>query len=372
MKNLELFQLNIFAAMMLIILYFVIRQKLSVPTYRRTILSHLTLLSVIGILMEPISWIVDGKQFYGSFAIEYASNFLLLVLAPTIAGFLMVYVDYYIFKDRKRIRKRFYYMYPALLTVILLVINIFYPLYFSVDTMTHYFSRGDYYWIQYVILVAFYIYFLVFIINQWRLIDVSAKFIFIVFFALPLLGMGVQLLYSKVFLSWTSIAFAIFLMYIFLESTSGAKDYLTGLYSRRSFEQYIDVLFENKEVFTVLYIDLNGFKAINDTFGHLAGDHVLKEFSIILFNVLKSNNMISRLGGDEFIAVIHEDNNVHKLISEIENQLAHAPNSQMNHLTFSYGFSKFNHEASIDDIYFVCDREMYHHKKAYHESLKQN
>jgi diguanylate cyclase (GGDEF)-like protein len=84
-------------------------------------------------------------------------------------------------------------------------------------------------------------------------------------------------------------------------------DELTGLPNRRLFAERLTMAIEHadrmRSRLALLILDLNGFKAINDTFGHQAGDHVLREVSSHLRKNVRSTDTLARLGGDEFIIV---------------------------------------------------------------------
>ena len=85
-------------------------------------------------------------------------------------------------------------------------------------------------------------------------------------------------------------------------------DSLTGLVSRSLLPERIDQAIARSDrsgaPFALAYIDLNGFKTINDTYGHEAGDAVLKEVGARLDKSVRQGDTVSRLGGDEFVAVI--------------------------------------------------------------------
>ncbi|MCP5072150.1 MAG: diguanylate cyclase [Rhodobacteraceae bacterium] len=85
-------------------------------------------------------------------------------------------------------------------------------------------------------------------------------------------------------------------------------DSLTGLNNRRAMRSYIARTLDRKvsAAFAVLLIDLDHFKPVNDTFGHAAGDHVLQEVSRVLLSETRSTDMVSRVGGDEFIVVLSD------------------------------------------------------------------
>ena len=85
------------------------------------------------------------------------------------------------------------------------------------------------------------------------------------------------------------------------------QDALTGLRNRRGIEHAIGGRCERGTAFSVILVDLNGFKEVNDVHGHLAGDELLKQFTSELATHFRSTDVIGRWGGDEFIAIIDCD-----------------------------------------------------------------
>lgn len=83
------------------------------------------------------------------------------------------------------------------------------------------------------------------------------------------------------------------------------RDALTGLYNRRFFMPYVENSIPSTgrghKLLAVVLIDLDGFKAVNDTIGHDAGDHVLVVVSKRLLEIVRENDLVCRLGGDEFV-----------------------------------------------------------------------
>ena len=91
-------------------------------------------------------------------------------------------------------------------------------------------------------------------------------------------------------------------------------DYLTDLPNRRMFEQELQKLIEQSEIanqeFAVMYIDMDGFKRVNDTLGHAIGDKLLVEISTRLLDCVPQNNFVARIGGDEFSVLIDNMNSL--------------------------------------------------------------
>ena len=142
-------------------------------------------------------------------------------------------------------------------------------------------------------------------------------------------------------------------------------DALTGLHNRRYFFDYI---YNNQDIpMTVLFMDMDNFKRVNDTFGHAKGDAVLKETTDIIKKHFP-DSLVARLGGDEFAVIANEDYNEYEikkrsneLVKEIE--LSFAP---MN-LGVSMSIGTAHADGNIDDIdAFIheSDQMMYRVKQA--------
>jgi two-component system cell cycle response regulator len=103
-------------------------------------------------------------------------------------------------------------------------------------------------------------------------------------------------------------------------------DTLTGLYNRRYFEVHLQKMLENARIsrknLGLLYMDIDHFKKINDTYGHNVGDEVLKVFAARIKDSLRSFDLVARLGGEEFVAILPDINT--KLAYQIAERLRHA------------------------------------------------
>lgn len=89
-----------------------------------------------------------------------------------------------------------------------------------------------------------------------------------------------------------------------INEQKATHDPLTGLPNRTLLFDRLERLASRKGEFAILYLDLDGFKSINDTFGHEAGDDVLREVARRLSSCLRMEDMVARLGGDEFAIVL--------------------------------------------------------------------
>lgn len=95
-----------------------------------------------------------------------------------------------------------------------------------------------------------------------------------------------------------------------LLEVAATRDELTGLYNRKSFDERMQVALETfrngGSPFALVLFDVDQFKKINDTFGHVAGDKVLQKVADCLRNTFRKDDFIARYGGDEFVVLIEE------------------------------------------------------------------
>lgn len=82
-------------------------------------------------------------------------------------------------------------------------------------------------------------------------------------------------------------------------------DMLTGLSNRRALLETLDRLVQRHSEFALMHVDLDFFKDVNDSLGHAAGDHVLTRVGEILNSVVRSSDVVARVGGDEFVLILH-------------------------------------------------------------------
>ncbi len=85
---------------------------------------------------------------------------------------------------------------------------------------------------------------------------------------------------------------------------TASLDPLTGLANRRAFEESFERRISRRMSFLVIMMDLNDFKLVNDTFGHMAGDSLLTQFAAELKNQFRATDLVSRWGGDEFVVLV--------------------------------------------------------------------
>ncbi|MGH3102365.1 MAG: GGDEF domain-containing protein, partial [Thermoleophilia bacterium] len=143
-------------------------------------------------------------------------------------------------------------------------------------------------------------------------------------------------------------------------------DSLTGLINRRRFEEELERHVSHGRRYgmdgALLVLDLDGFKDVNDQYGHRAGDRVLAGVAAVLRNRLRATDVVARFGGDEFAVLLPhaqapEATNVAKTIAEAIASEVTVPGG---HLSASVGFALFEEGVlSPDDVLSAADAAMY-------------
>jgi diguanylate cyclase (GGDEF)-like protein len=147
-------------------------------------------------------------------------------------------------------------------------------------------------------------------------------------------------------------------------------DPLTGLYNRRFAEQRLAAEVARSErkghPLSVLTLDLNNFKHINDTYGHPAGDHVLLEFATRLNSVVRGSDLAVRLGGDEFLVLLPECT-----LEQLQLVLVRFGSLEVNWkgqkipVTFSAGWKQYEMGERPEQLLARADEALYATKRAY-------
>lgn len=149
-------------------------------------------------------------------------------------------------------------------------------------------------------------------------------------------------------------------------------DPLTQILNRRSFFEYIENQFNrailDQSLFSLLILDLDHFKQINDNYGHLTGDKILINFTLAIQNYLRSSDYFGRYGGEEFVILLPETDQADalKIAQEICDLIAHLsiPTEKGNlHITVSIGVAVFRpQDTRIEDIFDRADQCLYQAK----------
>ena len=282
------------------------------------------------------------------------------------AKFIMVHMNIPFSDIRRNI-----YRTIGLISIVLLVINIFYPLVFSVSDGRY--QRGFAY-IIFLIFAAFYILDSLYLYVKRVKKNGSLKLFPVHIFLIPvILGVVIQAFFVEIAITWTSIAISVAGIMTALKNEIIFTDCLTGLYNR----VYLEFLHKracNKKDCWVsgIMIDLNGFKQINDNYGHAEGDLALCIVADLLLKSFSEYGVVTRYAGDEFVIMLNttDDQLIQKIIKSAKKNFVteNEKNDKPYQLSASMGYAITNlSNETIDDFMNRIDEQMYQDKLKYYE-----
>lgn len=150
-------------------------------------------------------------------------------------------------------------------------------------------------------------------------------------------------------------------------------DPLTNLYNRRAFEvevnRQIELSHRTKTVFTLMMLDLDHFKNVNDTYGHLSGDEALRQISNCLRKNIRKTDFLARIGGDEFAVLLPNTppDLAERVAEQIKTCLSHTdlmlPGGIITHISASHGLAYYPKQAeTVNELFKLADESMYAQK----------
>lgn len=316
------------------------------------------ILTVIIILSEVGTVFADNTSL-NLRSLNILCNILGFALTPVIPIAIILIFDSKILKTHK------FMLIPTLINILFTVLSPLFGLIFYVVVNNHYF-RGDYFFI----FVTVYIINILFLVI--RTIDVGMKYNYPIMWKMvalslfTIMGTSIQLAYPLAYSSWHCVTLSLFLYFLLLSEFDSSFDTLTGFYNRAAFEKVAKER-EGTKGFSLIILDINDFKIVNDTYGHDYGDSVIKDVTAIIRKSFNKNYTCYRFGGDEFI-IIGKETDQEKIESQLRSLTTNLVEMREKGTllpTVSYGYSIFNGEEKLNflKIFKEADDQMYHYKK---------
>lgn len=376
MEFFNLVQMNLFAFIILLLIYWNIKSNSRNVLFDQQLFLDLILLTILLILADIVRVFTNGKN--GSLMINLniiACNISYLS-APFTSFIRTLYIDYKIYEDKARIKDKFFILFlPILINTFLIGLNItkgmFNGIIFSFSSDNVY-SRGPYFVIVMFITYGYLIYNFIKIVKNKDKIYEKNYYSLIAFIIPPFLGGILQTIFYGIKLTWISLTLSIFIAYINIQNNRLYIDVLTGLYNRRKLNLYLDEVISDtrNKLIGGIMIDLDDFKEINDTFGHIEGDKALVHVAELLKENFRKEDFISRYAGDEFLIVL-KVNRVEEIKNVVERlnlklEEFNKKNITPYKLSFSIGYDVFHSDSRITSEWFVSrvDSLMYRQKES--------
>lgn len=375
--------INIFCALIALTLFVHSKKNGSNNLKDRCFRSALISL-IIFFLSDDLWYTMDQGLIPYNIVISHMLKFIYFASGGLCGYLWFLYFEYQtnhrLFKGKRMI------LYTASLEIVLiimLIINIFTGIFFSISyddvTKVQTYERGPVFIIQYVIIYA-YIFFsaaqtLLFALKPENSLDRLKYLVLASFPIIPAACGLVQYFMWRFPIACCGLTMATFILYLAELSSQVSIDSLTDINNRKEFmkilQRNINSL-DDEEKLYIFMLDLDDFKSINDTYGHLEGDTALKIFA----NVLKQSCLLGkrkticgRFGGDEFalMSVISKEDNIESLISDMDSELEKG-NSKIESnykISYSYGYSEMTKDdkKQLKELIELADNNLYDNKK---------
>lgn len=360
---------NIISILLIGTLYFANRQKAVYNREMRLLQQMMVIIGIANISDCCVYYLTSSSNVVIKVLVFLSGSWLFLgnvMIGYLWAKFIMVHMNITFSNIRRNI-----YRTIGLISIVLLVINIFYPLVFSVSDGRY--QRGFAY-IIFLIFAAFYILDSLYLYVKRVIKNGSLKLFPVHIFLIPvILGVVIQAFFVEIAITWTSIAISVAGIMTALKNEIIFIDCLTGLYNR----MYLEFLHKracNKKDCWVsgIMIDLNGFKQINDNYGHAEGDLALCIVADLLRKSFSEYGVVTRFAGDEFVIMLNttDEQLIQKIIKSAKKNfvIENEKNNKPYQLSASMGYAITNlSNETIDDFMNRIDEQMYQDKMKYYE-----
>ncbi|MDO9628583.1 MAG: GGDEF domain-containing protein [Acholeplasmataceae bacterium] len=362
--------INLISMFMLGLVFLVAYKRLDLKNilnrvYLSTILVVMTLLFV-----EALTCIINERPETFWIPVSYVLHILLFGIAPILSSAWYILIrNFMVTNDRISKNLKVIVIVPVVVNFILALLTPIFDFYFVIDANNVY-SRGEHFFIPVLFTYSYLFLGLIHIIRNRKNIMTQEFLLLITFSIFPIIGGIVQWLFYGTLLMWSSAAFALIFVYIYLQERLVHLDILTGTWTRKSFDYYVTKKLKQKvvEPFGGIFLDIDHLKDINDEYGHAEGDEAIKEVVARVRGLITQDEVIARIGGDEFI-IISNSNSIERLkniISDIELSFSvfNENNEKPYKLSCSFGYGIYSEEfKSIDQFLRFIDYRMYQSKK---------
>lgn len=317
---------------------------------------------------DIIAFSVDGRPGSIFKVLSYVSSNILFIANVAIGPLWVLLISLHIYGTISKFQRVFILSISGVI-LLMMVVNFFVPIIFSIDENNVY-ARGPWFMIKNileVVLMADGV--IIYLISLFR--SGGIKFYPVLQFVWPIfICVCLQMFFYGISTIWVGIAVGYTNLMLALQNENIFIDKLTGLYNRYYLDKILGEL-KRKRKIAMMMLDMNGFKSINDNFGHSQGDEALVLLADILEKTVGAEGTVTRFAGDEFVILLNTEkkNVVEKCKAQIKENLDEFnKSSQKNYkLSASIGFGVFDlSESSVDQILKIIDKRMYEDKKAYY------
>ncbi len=334
LKTVYYVEINVLCAALLSI-YFINLKRHAFVRKNFHELPLLIMATIVLCISDMISGVFSGKTYPGVHTLLIISNSVYFLSTASVVLIWLLYVEKRLGRNENKSRfLKFLTFLPFAVLLVALVVNRFNGFIFTINDQNSY-ARNTGILLHWIV-TWFYLLYATFlasaaVIREPQRYKRQMNYSLIAFMIMPLVAAILQMFFYGVSCTQAGITFSIVLLCVSLRNNTMLLDALTGCNNRYALEKFLNLMFSSsrdKEI-TLFMLDINRFKIINDTYGHLIGDELLKKTAKalkIMCDHLRGKSFLCRYGGDEFVLILRNSpddietvkENIHRQIGQIE------------------------------------------------------
>lgn len=262
---------------------------------------------------------------------------------------------------------------PLYFNAILCVSSYWTGLVFQIDALNNY-GRGIFFIIPSLISLLYFFIVIYYVLKNGTKLAKPDKTILFLIFLLPILSFMIQLVFPNLLLIWPSVSLSLLLYYVYSLELQYDFDIQTQIKNRTAFDKEMLRNFERNNV-TLFVFDLNNLKNINDQYGHIEGDMLIKSSATLLNICFSEIGEVFRIGGDEFCAICEalSDDDAEIALLRLKHLIDDYNDKITNKLVMAHGYAHYDYRSG-ETIYEALSRAddfMYAHKAYLKSTLRQ-
>jgi diguanylate cyclase (GGDEF)-like protein len=287
--------------------------------------------------------------------------------------YVIIFINYSIFKDVRRTKKLIRLVWGVIIAyTLILMLNLRFHEDFDSTKLGNRFFHGDIYYIQLIISYSPVVWTVYDFISAVQKNIFKKRRVYLVVFFVLLTGISsiIDRIWRIDTLIWPCFSASLLYSYFFIIRMDAQIDSLTGIGNRHAFNAFIDKLsrLNTQASYSIVMMDMDHFKQINDTLGHVEGDNALRDMASIIKSCIRDSDFAARYGGDEFILAIRAEKDIENLMARIQQAIdAHnGKHLRSYQIQMSYGHDVYttNSGQLIQDFLSHIDALMYKNKGA--------
>lgn len=372
-------EISVVGIVILLAIRFYLRKREYTEELDKRTFKWLVWSDILILFFDAVTWVLDGVMFPYSAELLLISMMIYYCLVPLPSLFWLLYTDVKLYGDERRLKRLLLlYSIPCAVSTILVLTTLKTGWIFTISSDGLYY-RGPY---MAVIVLLTYVYLggaLIMAIRE-RCSERNADRVkvcrYLIFFPIPTIILSfVQVELYGVTLIWICMAVSLLIIFLNVQSEQISKDTLTGLLNRGYLDSCLDRILttskgkpEIRERYFAMIVDMDDFKQVNDTFGHVEGDNLLIAAARLIRDTCRPDDVVTRMGGDEFFIIGQrgEKEEVQTLMDEIEDQVRRY-NEKSSHpykMCMSLGFAMLDGQIKRpDQLITAADSNMYKNKE---------